>query len=160
MEIWDILDSEGNLTGRTIERGKTLAKGDYHLVVFAWLKNDKGEFLISKRNPNKSSGGQWETVGGSAISGETSMKAAMREVKEELGILLDSEKGTFITRECELPCYKDIWMFHVDIDLDELVLQDEEVADAKWATRAEVVELINNNHFFNGTMHYDLLNKI
>ena len=49
IELWDILDENGNITGRLHERGKPMVEGDYHLVVHVWIMNHKGEFLISKR---------------------------------------------------------------------------------------------------------------
>ena len=49
MELWDILDEKGNKTGRTMVRGNRIKRGDYHLVVHIWAKNEKGEYLIQKR---------------------------------------------------------------------------------------------------------------
>jgi len=42
-EFWDVLDENGNATGRLHERGKPMNKGDYHLEVSVWIENDKGE---------------------------------------------------------------------------------------------------------------------
>ncbi|MCL2249565.1 MAG: phosphotransferase, partial [Oscillospiraceae bacterium] len=56
-EVWDILDKDGNKTGRFHERGKPMATGDYHVVVHVWNHNGRGEWLIDKRSPqNKESG--------------------------------------------------------------------------------------------------------
>ena len=49
MEIWDILDENGNKTGRTIIRGEKLEVDEYHLVVHIWIINSNGEILIQKR---------------------------------------------------------------------------------------------------------------
>lgn len=43
-EIWDVLDENGNKTGRYVERGRKKAPGDYHLVIQVWKHNDKGEW--------------------------------------------------------------------------------------------------------------------
>jgi len=43
MEIWDILDKNGNMTGKTITRGDNLRDGEYHLIVHIWIINGKGE---------------------------------------------------------------------------------------------------------------------
>lgn len=32
-ELWDILDENGNKTGRLRERGTPMRKGEYHLVI-------------------------------------------------------------------------------------------------------------------------------
>lgn len=88
-EIWDIYDENRNLTGKTIKRAEYINKikeNEYHLVVHIWIKNDNNEWLISKRTPNKHFPLLWECTGGSALAGEESLTAALREVKEELGI--------------------------------------------------------------------------
>ncbi len=163
MELWDVLDENGNKTGRVVERGISMSKGEYHLVVFVWIKNSNGKFLISKRSENKAGANKWETVGGSAIIGETSIQAALREVKEELGIDLNAEEGTFLKRlkiEANNSWFGDIWLFNTEVNFSEIVLQEEEVSDVKWASKDEVLNLILNGKFFNGSIYLDnILNR-
>lgn len=54
-ELWDVLDKNGEPTGKTVSRGfkGAFPKGKYHLVVHIWIKNSKGEFLIQKRSSFK-----------------------------------------------------------------------------------------------------------
>ena len=54
--------------------------------------------MISKRAPAKTAPGMWETTGGGAIAGEDGLEAAVREVREELGIALRPENGRVFTR--------------------------------------------------------------
>jgi 8-oxo-dGTP diphosphatase len=83
IEFWDILDENGNSTGRLVERGKPMRQNEYHLVVHVWIVNRQNQFLISKRALSKIPfGSMWETTGGSAITGETSLQAALRETKK------------------------------------------------------------------------------
>lgn len=156
MEFWDVFNRKGNKTGKKVKRGESLEKGEYHLVIFAWIKNRDGKFLISKRNPNKAGGNKWETVGGSAISGEGSIDAVLREVKEELGINLNPKDGIHLKRlryDTEAPWLSDIWSFNYDIDISDVHFQQEEVCDVKWATKEEVLNLIAKGEFFKGDMH-------
>ena len=44
LELWDILDKDGNKTGLTIERGKPMMKDQYHLGVQVWIINGEGRF--------------------------------------------------------------------------------------------------------------------
>lgn len=62
-EMWDIVDQNGNKTGRLHERGRPMQKGEYPLSVSVWILNRQGEFLISKRAPAKTAPGMWETTG-------------------------------------------------------------------------------------------------
>ena len=88
MEKWDLLDAQGNATGRTIIRGERLQAGQYHLVVHIWIVDSHGRLLIQKRSPTlRLMPGIWAATGGSAVSGEISSDAARRELAEELGIL-------------------------------------------------------------------------
>jgi len=87
MELLDILNENGNKTGRITERGKIIKKNEYTLVVNVWIKNNKGEFLITKRSPNKKMlPNMWEATCGAVVAGEDSLNAALREVKEEINI--------------------------------------------------------------------------
>jgi Acetyltransferases len=152
-EIWDMLDEHGNKTGRYAERGRKLADGDYNLVVQVWKHNGRGEWLIDKRASNKGSSidGMWETTGGAAVAGDDSLTAALREVKEELGIDLDPTKGTLFNR-----CIRnghngswlqDTWIFECDVSLDDVRFQEKETCDAMWATGYKIREMMDSGEF-------------
>jgi 8-oxo-dGTP diphosphatase len=70
VELWDIYDKNRQKTGKIHERGKPISEGDYHLVVQVWIRNSKGEYLISKRHPNKPHPNLWECPGGSVLKDE------------------------------------------------------------------------------------------
>ena len=86
MEYWDLYDKNRSKLNKIVKRGDYLSDNEYHLVVNAWIVNDKGEFLISKRSSQKKKSHMWEVTGGSALMGEDSLEAAKREVKEKLGL--------------------------------------------------------------------------
>lgn len=47
MELWDLYTKDRVLTGETHVRGQPLPAGRYHLVVHVWIRNAKGQYLIS-----------------------------------------------------------------------------------------------------------------
>lgn len=151
MELWDILDADGNKTGRTVERGHPMAQDEYHLVVHVWIVNSKGEFLISKRTPNKPFPNMWESGGGSATAGEDSLTAAIREVKEELGVTLDPKNGRLFRRYTrqhpDFPDIVDVWLFTQDVCLDQVVYQPGETNGAMLATKAKIDDMIEEGIF-------------
>lgn len=152
MELWDILDGNGNKTGKTIERGKPMRQDEYHLIVHIWIKNSNGEFLITKRTPNKKTlPNMWETTVGSAIAGEDSLKAVLREVKEEISINLSPESGKYLFRlkrqQYDFPDFIDVWLFKKEADIKEIIYQPEEVCGAKWATPSEIQSSIESGEF-------------
>lgn len=149
MELWDILDENRSKTGNVIERGKSMNKGDYHLVVFAIIVNSKGEFIISKRTPDKTYPNKWEFTGGSVLAGEDSLTAVLREVKEELGITLITSKGRLLKtiKVKENAYFGDVWLFEQEVDIRDVVCQVEEVSEAKIVTKEQIVKLIEEDKF-------------
>ena len=66
-------------------------------MVHVWIRNSKGEYLISQRSANRSIFPlMWECVSGSVVKGEDSLQGAVRETKEEVGVDLLPEKGHVI----------------------------------------------------------------
>ena len=49
MELLDVLDENGNLTGRAEERKIVHEQGLWHIHVGVWIMNQKGELLFQKR---------------------------------------------------------------------------------------------------------------
>jgi len=158
-EIWDVYDSERNLAGRTHRRIDPLPKGDYHLVVHVWLQNSKGEFLISKRAPNKGYPNMWECTGGSAVAGDDSITSAIREVKEEIGLDAKPENSECLFTITTDDTIADVWLFRQDFDISDVILQENETTDVKYAPPAEIRKMVNSGDFI--AFHYleDLFEK-
>ncbi len=150
-EIWDVLDSDGNLTGKTIARGRYFLKpGEYHLVVHIWIVSPDGKFLLQRRSDRKKlMPGEWAATGGAAISGESSFAAANRELFEELGIASNEQTLKKILRLKRRNSLLDVWLITSDIPEKDLNLQESEVAEARWVTKEELYEMINKGLFHN-----------
>lgn len=58
-------------------------------VVAAALVDDAGRVLVQQRPPGKQMAGLWEFPGGKVETGETPEDALVRELNEELGIVVD-----------------------------------------------------------------------
>lgn len=150
MEIWDIYDNCFNKTGRTHIRGEKLSNGDNHLVVHIYPVNSKGEILIQKRlDTVEWMPGYWAATGGSAVSGEDAWSACFRELQEEMGIeaQLENSEYCFMVKRHDNFCT--VWVIKSDITLEELQLQQTEVADAIWATPEEIRRMIEEGIFIN-----------
>jgi 8-oxo-dGTP diphosphatase len=166
-EIWDVYDENRSLTGRYVERGRQKwQKGNYHLVVHVWKRNAKGEWLIDRRTPRKTDnlGGLWETTGGSAVAGDSSLDAALREAKEELGLDLSPENGrlfhSYINKGFNgYTGFIDVWVFDCDCSLEDVVLQENETCDVMWANGDKIKEMIENGEFI-GCEIYPYLDKL
>jgi len=148
-ELWNIYDKDRNLTEKIHRRGDPLADDEFHLVVHVCIFNSKGELLIQKRQPwKKGWPNMWDlSVGGSAVVGDDSRKAAEREVKEELGIELDLKEERVRFTINFRNGFDDYWMIERDIEIKDLNLQPEEVADAKWVNKEQLKEMVKKGEF-------------
>ncbi|MCL2546493.1 MAG: methyltransferase domain-containing protein [Oscillospiraceae bacterium] len=152
-EMWDMLDEHGNKTGRLMERGAPMADGEYHLIVHVWIMNPQGEFLISKRTPNKPWPNLWECTGGSAVAGDNSLTTASKEVQEELGLTLDPKNGQMFKRynrkhyEVQHNDISDVWLFRQDFDINDVVLLPDETCDAVWASKSTILQMMEDGTF-------------
>ena len=153
-ELWDVYDENRNLTGRLQRRGDALETGDFHLVVYVWIRQSDGRFLLTKRSPNKGYPNMWETTGGSAVAGDNSLTAALREVKEETGITLLPENGTCILTHKGENFFGDYWLFRQDIDLNDVVLQEGETCD-KMLANEDTIRAMHREGTFVPSRHLD-----
>ena len=160
MEIWDLYDFNRELTDKKIKRGDPIPEGYYRLVVHVCIFNGMGEMLIQKRQPFKKGwSGMWDvSVGGSAVSGDTSAMAAERELFEELGIRR-SFYGVRPTLTYNFDKgFDDVYVLCEDVDTESLTLQYEEVEAVKWADAQEIKRMIDGGEFIPYAKSYiDLL---
>ena len=160
MEKWDILNADGAPTGKTTVRGHcNLKPGEYHLVVHIWVVSSHGEFLIQGRSETKKlMPGEWAATGGAAISGENSYTAANRELYEELGIPSNKQTLKKLARIKRRNSLLDIWFVNTDINANNLRLQKDEVAEARWVSRGEFEQMIREGQFHNyGKEYFDTI---
>ena len=142
-EIWDAYDSGFNkIENVKLVRGEPVPDGMYHLVCDIIVKHVDGTYLLMRRDFRKHFGGMWEfTAGGSALAGETPLDCAMRELKEETGIISSSliEVDRIIHDE-HRSCYVE-YLCVTDWDKDAITLQDGETIEYKWVDRATVLAM-------------------
>jgi isopentenyldiphosphate isomerase len=86
IEYIDTITPDGNLTGESRPRDEVHKNGIWHRSVHIWVLNDKEELLIQRRALQKESHpGMWDvSCAGHIGSGDSSLQAAVRELKEEL----------------------------------------------------------------------------
>lgn len=136
-EYWDLYDCEGNKTGETMRRGDPIPKGKYHLVVDVWTVNKEGFLLLTQRCSEKTFPFMWECTGGSLIADEKPIDGAVRELREETGIIAQADElidlGVMLGKTA---IHRD-YMLKRDVKLSELSLQVEEVMDARYVTTEE-----------------------
>ena len=146
MELWDLYDENRIPTGETHVRGERIPEGSYHLVVHVWIRNERGEYLISRRSASRPTYPLlWECVGGSVLAGEDSRSAALRETLEEVGIRLPARGGevvyTHLRNRVDGVRYADIldaWLFSYGGEADLSRATTDEVEQTEWMTPEEI----------------------
>lgn len=151
-ELLDIYDENKKFTGKIHPRRQPRADGEFCLVVHVLVQNDDGLFLITKRAHDKHYLPDfWENTGGSAIAGETSLEAAMREFHEETGFMLIPESGELLFTDKIVnsgwSCFMDNWLFQQNFDIKKFIPQEGETVAAKWAAFDEIIKLHENGEF-------------
>lgn len=149
MERFDLFDDERKPLGKTIERGQKPGKGENRMVVHISIFNSKGEMLIQQRQSTKRNWASlWDiSVGGCVVAGETSQMGAHRELLEELGIDYNFEGvRPHLTINFDNG-FDDHYLIEKDIDLKDIVMQEAEVQDFKWASKEEIEKLFKENKF-------------
>lgn len=152
MELLDVLDENGVATGRTKNRGEIHKDGDWHRTVHAWIVNDKDEVLIQKRSSEIDLfKNLWDiSLAGHVLSGEKSIEAAKRELREELDISVrDDELKSMGTVKSQLEDkgnhdnqFCDIYLLRKNVDLREIKKQRKEVAEVALTPLGELKKFV------------------
>ncbi len=155
MELFDIIDENGIKTGVKKTRYSVHRDGDLHGSVHIWIIQ-KNQVLLQKRNKDKDSFPLCFDAActGHIDSGEDSVTAAVRELKEELSLRVKSNElrflfrqklcinnGEFISNELN-----DVYILDKHIENSELLFQDEEIDELVWIDINELeIKLKSNN---------------
>ncbi len=149
-EMLEVVDSDGNvlrLAARSeIHGNPSLVHRVVHVLVF----DARGRLLLQKRSKNKDvAPGKWDTsVGGHVSPGEDTESAALREMREELGI--QAVKLAFL--------YRYLFPNHIESELvtsyscvygGEIHFNREEIDEVRHWTIREIRETIGKGVFSN-----------
>lgn len=154
-EYFDLLDENGNKTGKTKLRSEVHRDGDWHKAVHIWIINAKGEILLQRRCAIKDSYPNMLDISsaGHLSAGEESLYGAIRELKEELGLSVKAEElqfiktlkkstkytATFINNE-----FDDLYILRTNKKIEDMKFQEEEISEIFFVPYKKFKEMIKN----------------
>ena len=161
LEFFDVLDENGQKTGKIKERSLVHEDGDIHGTVHIWIrrKTKKGyDLLLQKRSMEKDSfPGCYDISSAGHISaGDEPLESAIRELSEELGIHATKDDlkyvgthegiatGHFHGRDFKNHEISSVYIYEEPVDIDKLKLQTDEVEDVIWIDFDELLAKIKN----------------
>lgn len=149
MELLDVYDIDRKKTGRTIGRGAELLPGEYLTVVHLCVFNGENMLLIQRRAYTKDRyPGVWDlSAGGFAKSGESSLNAALREAKEELGISCRREELRFALTEPFGCVFDDIYILRRGQRTEDYSFQREEVSELRFEAPEAILAMLESGEF-------------
>jgi isopentenyldiphosphate isomerase len=172
IENFDILNELGEFTGEIATRDECHEKGLWHRAVYAFIIDKNLNILLQKRSSNKKLWpNKWDvTIGGHVNAGEFGRQALIRECKEELGIEITDDEIKYIVSTTSVynknnyvnNHYDECYLITKDINIEDLKLQKEEVSDAKYFSKEDLLNRINNNYeeLTEKTVSWSILKKI
>lgn len=146
-EMLTQVDLQNNIIG-TIERGKAHSFGNLiYRTVYVFVKNFKEEILIQKRSGTKDLYPNcWDiSVGGHVTYGDSYEESAIREIKEELGIVAEINDLKVVGDVLViLPSSKEFFrVYEYNLkERDKIVLEHKEIAEIKWMSIENIKDSI------------------
>ena len=139
-ELVDILDSEGNFTGKTTLKSNAHREGWFHPTIHVWFYTKNGRLLIQQRAKNKDTHPLlWDvSVAGHIGAGEEIEISAIREVLEEISLTISKTElqkiGVFKSvhehSEHLIDCeFHHTFLCELNVSLEDLRKQESEVED-------------------------------
>ncbi len=170
MEYYELFDAYGQPRHKIKPRHQPLKDGEFIYVVHVWIEDEKGRYLIQKRNKKQDPiPYQWAITSGLPNPKESPFHAALRETKEELGITLDASqlkiKARIVSSHNE---YNTITMvYHTDqrVDLNDVKLDSNEVSAVSYVYLHEIKAMIKAHAFWdypallNEAQYFDYLER-
>lgn len=149
MEYLDEIDKNDTLTGNKYDREYIHKNLIGHRHVSAWIINKDGNLLIQRRSYKKTNNpGLWAKTGGHVASGESPDDAIIREINEEIGILLDIKDFEFY-RAYHNPkdnTYCHNYIVEIDKGINDFILDKEEVEEVKYIKIEELEKLVSERN--------------
>lgn len=154
-EIIDLYTGDRIKSGIKCKRGEKIPEGYFRLLAHICVF-DGDRMLIQQKGKAKKDEDKWDiTAGGGAMCGERSCEAASRELYEEVDITYFFSLDPPYLTLTYLDRIDDIYILSdYKVDIGKLNLYKDEVKAVKWATKEEILEMIDKGKFIAYNKNY------
>lgn len=151
MELIDIVDEKGNFTGQVLDKEEAHDKNLLHNEIAVFIINNNKQVLLQKRSSNKRfDPNKWALCAGHVDTKESLENAALREIKEEVGIDISlNDLKPFAEREVTIKDSNShiTYFYYIKSNLneDDFIIQEEELSEVKWFDLDTVIDMIKSH---------------
>ena len=157
IELLDIVDVNGNKTGQIVERKKAQKDKLLHWEVVIFIINNKKQILLQKRSKNKKYyPNMWTLTSGLVKSKEEIEDAAIRELKEELGLIITKKELYILDENINLTRY---YYVKTNKNEEEFIIKENELSEVKWFNIEDLIN-INDDSIIIKDNTMNLMNKL
>lgn len=151
MEYWDAYDKNGNKLNFDLIRGEPIPANVYHLLCDTIVLHQDGIYLLMQRDYKlKTWAGIFQVgAGGHAIKGENPVEYAIRELREETGILRIELEELYISIVDDEQAIFYGYLGITDCPKDSVCLQEGETIAYKWVSKEEFVAFVDSENCMN-----------
>lgn len=148
MELIQIVDENGNYTGQIMDKEEAHDKNLLHNEIAVFIINDNKQVLLQKRSANKRfHPNKWALCAGHVDADESLETAALRELKEEVGLDISLEElHPFAEREFTIEDSNShiTYFYYTKSNKYEsdFIIQEEELSEVKWFNIDKVIDMI------------------
>lgn len=152
----DVLDINGLLTSKVMDRKTIHQTGHWHRAVHLYLFNKNYDLLLQKRSKYTDHGQDLYSISvtGHVNAGESSHDAMDREIKEELGLdpalmkirFLFSYKSFVDTIHYKDYQFNDVYVCYYEHQLENIPYDKHAITHLKWVSIEEFTALTQNPH--------------
>jgi isopentenyl-diphosphate delta-isomerase type 1 len=142
-DIFDVVNERDEVIGQ-MPRSRVHREGLKHRAIHVLVFNARGEILLQKRSMTKDTfPGVWDSsASGHLETGEDYDACAIRELREEIGLLLAAPpQRLFKIDACPQTGQEFVWVYRLESE-GPFTLHPEEIERAQWFPPSQVTHLI------------------